>query len=175
MADINVTLTIGEGLTANVTIGTVGCVPGGDDRQLQYNDDGDLAGAEQLTYNNVTDELRIGATDEARLRLNGRGVHVVCNNGAKNGVFNMDMLNGNDHIILVTGNITIGFANLSAGMSGLISLRIDTWGPHTVNLSGDFNTELNGSDTIDNSANAVNLISWWYDGNYVFYSVTNTV
>jgi hypothetical protein len=148
--------------------------PGGDDAQIQFNDEGEFGGADQLTWDKDNYRLRIGVTEPTRLTLTGKAIHTVVNDSIQHGDYNINLEQGNDHIVTVDGDITLGFSNLSAGMSGLISLIIDNTGGYTVTLHVDFNAELNGSDTIDNSANAKNLISWWYDGTYVYYSVTNT-
>lgn len=175
MADINVILTISSGITASVVLGTASTPPGGSDTQVQFNDGGAFGGMTGILWTKATKKLQLGEGADPILEEHyGKIYQLIQGVGTVNGVYDINCSSHNDTIITIDGNATIGLSNLTTGMSGLISMRISGIGGWTITLDpASFTTKLKGSDTIDNVTGKLNLISWWYDGTYVFYSVTN--
>lgn len=175
MADINVILTIDDGLDVAVQIGTASTPPGGSDTQVQFNDVGVFGGMTGVKWTKATKKLQLGEGADPLLEEHyGKIYQLIQSVGTVNGVYNINCTSHNDAVITIDGNATIGLSNLTVGMSGLISMRISGAGGWTITLDpASFTTKLKGSDTIDNVTGKLNLISWWYDGTYIFYSVTN--
>ena len=84
-----------------------------------------------------------------------------------------DCSKSNNHNCTITGTTAVQLSNLSAGMSGMITLLNDGVGAHTVTFTTGFNKKGNGSDDYDATASKYNWISWYYNGVVTVYSITN--
>jgi len=78
-----------------------------------------------------------------------------------------------NHIATLSGNTTVNLTSLTAGMSGVITLTNNGVGGYTLGFGAAFTSLQNGSDTYDNTAAAVNIIEWSYDGTDVYYRLIN--
>ena len=209
MADINVILTIDDGLDVSVQVGT--CVdhftdlidcpsaitanqyvkgnpggtalefgaasltpPGGSDKQVQFNDGGAFGGMAGVKWTKSTKKLQLGEGSDILLEEHsGKIYQLITNNGNQTGTFNVNCDASNDHIVKAVGALVLGLSNITPGQGGLIVLKIDNIGGYVITLDGaSFTTKLNGSDTIDTVANKKNLISYWNDGTYTYYTIS---
>ena len=171
----NVDLTISSGVTVSISVG--GPVMQSSNREILFNDDGTIAGDEALTWDKTAETLRLGLnTDLITSWFHGRVGQYIKQHGNINANVILNMSLSSIHLLTATGDFEMRLGNLVGGyaMSGVILLTMDGVGGHTVTLHADFNVELNGSDTIDNSAGAKNFIAFMYDGGAnIYYSITN--
>lgn len=87
---------------------------------------------------------------------------------------NFDANDSNAFYCLITGNTTINLLNTRVGATYLIQLEIDDVGGHTITLGDLFRGSASGSDDIDTSAGAVNMISVIRGkGGYLTHNVIN--
>ena len=209
MADINVILTIDDGLDVSVQVGT--CVdhftdlidcpsaitanqyvkgnpggtalefgaasltpPGGSDKQVQFNDGGAFGGMAGVKWTKATNKLQLGEGGVPILEEHyGKIYQLIQACGSQNGTYAINCSTHNDHIVTANGNLVLGLSNIVTGQGGLIVLKINNIGGYVITLDGaSFTTKLNGSDTIDTVANKKNLISYWNDGTYTYYTIS---
>ncbi|HUV83653.1 MAG TPA: hypothetical protein VMV77_12745 [Bacteroidales bacterium] len=172
MSDISVNLTISSGITANISVGA-NPSPAGSDKEIQYNDGGARGADDANTWDKSTHTHRVGTdSQDAVERITGKA-YVDPEAVTFADPLNCDCTKSNNHTATLTGSTTINLTNLSAGMSGVIVLLNDGAGGHTLTMGAAFTKELNGSDTYDDTADKYNLISWYYDGTNVFYTICN--
>jgi hypothetical protein len=149
--------------------------PGGSDTQIQFNDGGVFGGAPAVTYTKGTKKLCLGTAGNNLLEEHrGKIYQLITDHGSQNGTYDLNCDSSNDHIITANGNLVLGLSNVTPGQGGVIILKITGAGGYTISLDPtSFTTKLNGSDDIDTVTNKKNLISYWNDGTYTYYSITN--
>jgi len=198
MSDISVNITISTGITANVSVGA-NPSPAGSDKEIQYNDGGARGADENLTWDKTNKILTIeGEVDANTIDADSGDIETLASKTATVGSesadgslaiigkanvvpetvtfanpLNCNCATSNNHKSTITGDAVVNLTNLSAGMSGVISLLNDGVGSHAVTLGAAFTKELNGSDDYDDTADKYNLINWYYDGTEVFYTICN--
>jgi hypothetical protein len=158
-------------LTGAILAGT----PAGSDKQLQYNNAGAFGGMSGVLWTNTTKKLQLGESSNPIIEEHeGQIIQIIQNCGNQSGTYAINCSSYNDHIITAINNLNIQLANVVSGQGGIIILKIDNTGGYTITLdAGSFTKKLKGSDAIDTVANKINFISYWNDGTYVYYTVTN--
>ena len=169
---VSATISIPSGITATITIGAHPGVTG-NDKEIQFNDGGARGADEAQTWDKSTHTQRIGSDSTNGVqRVTGKA-YVDPEAVTFANPLNCDCALSNNHTATLTGNTTINLTNLSSGMSGVIVLTNDGTGGYTLTMGAAFTKERNGSDSYDNTASKTNLISWYYDGTNVHYSISN--
>jgi hypothetical protein len=186
MGEIDVNIVeqaIGVDVLGGVTASAV-TPPGGADTNVQYNDAGAFAGEASLIWNKVSKILTIIGSFTSRyitagtvalpgsIEINGKGYSVPVVVPFANPL-NCDCSLSNNHRATITGSTVVNLTNLTAGMSGVISLLNDGVGGYTVTLGAAFTKKINGSNDYVATASKYNLINWYYQGTQCFYTICN--
>lgn len=110
-----------------------------------------------------------GNANISNLQLN-RFNELVAATANATGTLTPDMNNGSIHRYLVTGNITLNtLSNAVAGTSATLILTQDTTGNRLLTSNMKF---AGNSKVLSTSANAVDIMSVFYDGNVYYASLT---
>lgn len=81
-----------------------------------------------------------------------------------------NMANGYNAVVTLGGNRTLAFSNLEAGDIGTLVVKQDATGNRTLILPSG-SKKSNGGFTLSTSANAIDVLSFYYDGTNYFFSI----
>ena len=98
------------------------------------------------------------------------------NFGTSGGTVNWDINNSSNAKITLSSNLTLNISNVSSGDFGTLKITQDGVGSHTITLGTGTHQVVNsgnGSITLTANANAVDVITFFYDGTEFLWSVGN--
>lgn len=152
-------LTDGSG---TLSFGTVSPTPAGSNTQVQFNNNGSLGASSNFTFNSATNTLTVTTLSAGNIPLTKYNETVV--NGGNTGATTIspDASVGTIYKYTATGNFTLnGLNNAVAGTSMTIIITQDATGSRTLTSTMKF---AGGSKTLTTTANAIDIISVFYDG-----------
>jgi hypothetical protein len=84
--------------------------------------------------------------------------------------------NGNNAKVILNGSRTLSISNVSSGDHGTLIITQDGTGNRTITLPSNSKVINNGSGaiTLSTAANAIDIISWIYDGSTFYWKYGNT-
>lgn len=145
--------------------------PSGGNTQIQYNDNGNFAGASTLLFNNTSNTFTINGISTMNNVTFTTFKETFSNVGNANGTLTPDVNSATIFKYVLNGNITLNtLANAVAGTSAVVILQQDTTGNRILTSNMLF---ASGVDVLSTTANAIDIMTVFYDGS-TYYASLNT-
>jgi hypothetical protein len=156
--------------SGNLSFTNVSASPAGANTQVQYNNAGSLGASATFTFNNVNNTLTVSNLSAGNIALSKYNETVVSGGNTGASTIAPDAAQGTIYTYTATGNFTLnGLNNAVAGTSMTIIITQDGSGNKTMTSTMKF---AGGSKTLSTAANAIDVISVFYDGTTYYASLT---
>lgn len=154
----------------NLSFGAATAGAGGSNTQVQYNNNGVIAGSSNLTFNNSTNTLSVTNFAANNIAMTKYNETVVSGGNTGTATLTPNAALGTIYTYTATGNFTLNaLSNAVAGTSMTIIITQDGTGSRTLTSTMKF---AGGSKTLSTAANSIDVISVFYDGTTYYASLT---